>query len=252
MPKPLGLLAGLACLAIACGDSGDDASADASASGTDASGVDAALEDAGSPDAPPAGLYSITGDCDELDTELTADSPSTFANHLIFDHLYTDDDFDLLTPGGQEIILDDNLGGSSILSEVFAYENLASCEGAVLLKTEREIDYAVDGKKTDFLAEIDGLKIGVSVVRAQTFPLGSELSVADATALLEGKLADILESTANVATADAWGKQILAVIVYNDQHATSLQTALPAIDAAVRADTIVWLTVTDGPDDVIY
>lgn len=236
----------VAAVALAgCGaGAGSDAPADA------APAIDAApeLDDAGGDPA----LFEVSGDCGVLDGELTAAAPSRFANRMAFAHAYTDADEALLTPGGREIIADGNAGGSSLYSEVFAHEVLAACEPVDLVKTETEIVYDGPSTKTDFSADIGGVRIGVSVTRAQTFPLGSPLSVDAARGLLDGKLADIIESSANVTAADAWQKQILAVMIYDDQHLGSIETALAQIDAATRADTIVWLTVTDGPDGIIY
>ncbi len=99
---------------------------------------------------------------------------------------------------------------------------------------------------------IDGYKIGVSVTRAYAFPPGSTFSVTQAQNLLDGKLSDILLSSANVAAADAWQKQILHVLAYNDQHKDALAQAYPMIPANTRADTIVMVTVTHGDDAFIY
>ena len=66
------------------------------------------------------------------------------------------------------------------------------------------------------------------------------------------KLADVLESSANVAPADAWQKQILSVIAWAPGHADAIAAAWADVDAAVRADTIVVVTVTDGDDAPLY
>lgn len=234
-----------ALLAAACGNSGADPAPDAAASADAPPTVDASPF-------PLDGFGMITGACDELDLELTSPEPSVFVDHLAFAAEYMETDLGLLTPGGREIIADGNAGGSSLMSEVFAYEVLARCELAALLATELEIEYETAGTITDLLVEIDGLKIGVSVTRAVAFPFEDPYTVAQARTLLEGKLAGVLESSANVAPADAWEKQILAVLAYGSGHADALEAALGQIDAAVRADTIVWITVTDGADAFIY
>lgn len=230
-----------AALATACG-SGSTALPDASPIAVDAPAADAAGPT----------LFAMSGDCGVLDSELTDPSPSRFANRATFARAYTEADEPSLTDGGREIIADGNAGGSSLLSEVFAHEVLAACEPVALIKTETEIAYDGPSSKTDFLAEIAGERIGVSVTRAQTFPLGEPLEIDTARDLLDGKLANVIESTANVSAADAWTKQILAVMIYNEQHLEAIDAALAQIDAATRADTVVWLTVTDGPDGFIY
>lgn len=234
-------------LVAACDDPDADPRADA--------GTDAASDSDAPADAAPfplEGFGTITGACNELDLELTSPAPSVFVDHIEFAAEYMDTDLAALTAGGQTIVAAGNAGGSSLMSEVFAYEVLARCELAILLETETQIDYDIPGTITDLLLEIDGLKIGVSVTRAVAFPFEDPYTVAQAQMLLERKLAGILESTGNVSAEDAWRKQILAVLAYGPEHAQALQTALGQIDTTILADTIVWITVTDGADAFIY
>lgn len=203
---------------------------------------------------PLAGFGLISGDCGELDVELTSDEPAFFVNHLDFgaDGWEAEAELALLTPGGQEIWADGNAGGSSIESEIFAFEVLARCELATLVKTETEIGYDVEGKTTDLLVMIDELPIGVSVTRAVSFPHDSPYTVEAAADILDKKLSDILVASANVSAEDQWRKQILHVLAYDAPHVASLETAYDALPPEVRADTIVIVTVTDGDDAVIY
>jgi len=230
-------------------DAGSDA--DAGADPDAGSDSDAGFE----PDAgiEPEGFGVISGPCGELDDELTSSEGAFFTNRIDFGtDPYDDADYDRLTPGGREILDDGNAGGSSILSEVFSYEMLARCEGAVLLKTETEIVYDTPGKITDLLVEIDGHKIGVSVTRAVAFPFENPYSVEQARTLLEKKLQDIQASSANVSAEDAWVKQVLYVMAYGPGHAASLETAFGQIDASIRADTLLMVTVSDGDDAFLY
>lgn len=220
-------------------------------------GSDAGTETDGGTDGgtlfPLPGFGDISGDCDVLDDELTSSEPAFFVNHIDFGmDPYDGGDFHLLTPGGQKIVTDGNAGGSSLYSEVFSWELLARCEAATLLKTETEIVYDRQGKITDLLVELDGLKIGVSVTRAVAFPFQNPYSVTQARNLLEGKLADIHVSSANVSAQDAWVKQILYVIAYSEMHAVSLQQAFEQIDPSIKGDTLVMVTVSDGDDAFLY
>lgn len=201
------------------------------------------------------GYGDIEGTCGAIDLrDLEDPAPSYLENaiDLTGERPITMDDPSALTPGSQEMIADGNLGGSSVWSEVFAYEVLNRCDGAELVKTEGEIVYATEGKKTDILLAIDGEKVGVSVVRAVGFPPEDPYTVDEARTVLEGKLDDILQSSANVAPEDAWVKQILAVVAYSDEHAQSMRDAYALLDDETRADTIVLVTVTHGDDDFIY
>ena len=214
---------------------------------------DVAPSDVSEPDVPLPGFGTISGACGVIDDELGDDTPALFIDHIDFgDDPYDDGDLARLTDGGREIIADGNAGGSSIMSEVFAYEVLARCELATLLKTETEIVYDTPGKITDFLVAIDGQKIGVSVTRAVAFPFDSAYTVEQAEALLTKKLGDIQVSTADVSAGDRWVKQILHVIAYSEAHATSIESAWSALDPGVRGDTIVFVTVSDGDDAFIY
>ena len=204
----------------------------------------------GGGDLDPYGAYS--GACGEvnLDDVLSPD-PQILQGAVDFtaESMF---EVSLLSPGGLSLYEGGNLGGSSIYSEVFAYEQLYWCDGAVFLKGEGDIMYSVNGKKTDLLVEIDGEKVGVSVVRAMSFPKGAAYPVSQAFTVLDGKLSDILQSTMNVAPEDAWQKQILAVIAQTPDHAAAIAEAYGMVSATNKSDTIVVVTVTEGDDDFIY
>jgi hypothetical protein len=231
-------------LASACGSPSADA-------------PDAAVDEA--PDAAldataPSGFGELSGMCGALmSMDLTGPSPGLFRATMTFERRYNDPvDRPLLTPGGQHIAATPNAGGSSGFSEIFAYEELARCETATLLHTETEISYDIDGKITDLEVWIGGEKIGVSVTRAQTYPLGTPYTESAATTLLNKKLGDIQMSTANVSEADKWRKQVLAILAWDTQAADTFATAWAALDAGTKADTLVVITTTEGDDTFIY
>ena len=236
-------------LTAGCGG-GADAPDTAARTDSGAGSADAARPDAGG--LPLAGFGDLSGDCDVLDDELTAAGPSRFQSAIDFAVGFSDEEAGQLTEGGRTMLAEGNAGGSSLYSEVFAFELLARCELAPLVKTETEVDYDQPGAITDLLVSIDGEKIGVSVTRAVGYPFDDPYTAGQAEELLERKLEDILESSAHVSAGDRWQKQILAVVAYGAGHAASLTAALDQIDAETRADTIVWILVTDGADDFIY
>ena len=211
---------------------------------------------------PLAGFGQISGACGVLDTELVDEMPHLVRNVIDFGQdPYDMADLMALSQGGQRVIEEDNAGGSSLVSEAFAYEILYRCEGAELLKTETAILYDEDGdgspdadysgEITDLLVRMDGLKIGVSVVRA--FAYGSDdYPAGEAARILEKKLQGINESSARVAPEDAWSKQILSVLAYAPQHADQIAQTFMALDPALRADTVLVVTVTEGEDRPLY
>ena len=96
---------------------------------------------------------TISGDCGVL--SLPGDSSRLIHNKIDFGS--TPFDTEWLSAGGAEIFAEGTLGGSSIHSEVMAFEILHRCEGGALLKSETEISY-IDpmGKKTDMLLSLCG------------------------------------------------------------------------------------------------
>jgi hypothetical protein len=219
-------------------------------------GADSGDSDAGLVQVPLEGFGEITGECGVVHADaLLSPSPALFTNTIDFADDPFDDPEDVgqLSEGGQEIVADGNAGGGSLASEIFAFEVLHRCELATLLKTETEVVYVDDmGKITDLLVSIHGQKVGVSVTRAFPFPRDSEYPVAQAQGLLEDKLADVLESSARVSADDAWVKQILHVITDTEASAASVDAAWNGIDPAIKADTVVVLTITEGSDDFVY
>ena len=130
---------------------------------------------------------------------------------------------------------------------------MGRCDGASLVYTEGQIPYEDDnGKKTDLVVTVDGVDVGVSVTRAYGYPPEDPYTVEQAADLLNDKLADVLLSSENVEDASAWPKQILHIVAYAEGHADSVETAWADVDAAVKADTIVVVTVTEGDDGFLY
>jgi hypothetical protein len=201
---------------------------------------------------PTEGYGTIAGSCGDIDLEdIEAATPQLLESTLDFskEGAFATSE---LSAEGQVMAAKGNLGGSSLNSELMAFELLHRCEQAKLLKTEGEIVYATEGKKTDLLVEIDGKKVGVSVVRAMSFPEGAPYPVDQALGVLSGKLEDIPKSSANVAAEDAWEKQVLAVIAQTPEHAKAISDAYGKLDAATKGDTIVVVSVTEGTDQFIY
>ena len=252
------------------GDSSDATTADAPAGGDASTPIDDDHEDDASsePDTtdnsedtqdeegvPSEGFGVISGACGLIDNALREQiEPTMIQNAIDFlDDPYDELDYELLSDGGREIVSDGNAGGSSLYSEVFAFEVLARCEGAVLLKTETEILYQdPQGKMTDLLVSLDGVQVGVSVTRAVGFPREDPYTVEQAQGLLEQKLDGILASSANVTEVDGWDKQILHIIAYAPEHAESLGAAFELVDPVLQGNTIVYITVSNGDDFFLY
>jgi hypothetical protein len=195
-------------------------------------------------------LGTLTGSCGQIRAEIGKPTPSVFANTLTF---VTGETFDkaFLSDGGDRIFDTPNAGGSSFESEVMSFEILHYCEGATLLKTEKEITYGpvADGGPTtitDLLIEIDGKKVGVNPIRVYKPSNQPQPTEADIKTSLEGKLNSIRGSTARVTPADKWVKQVMHVYTVSQANADAVMRVLPTIDPAVRADTVVMVTRSVG------
>ena len=234
-------------------DSGEDTSSNQDTSADSGEPVDSGddtsnPEETGDTD---SDFPAISGDCFVLDDELTDTAPSVFSNSIDFGEIGFSEDY--LSEGGNTLYASDNAGGSSVYSEVFAFELLHRCEEALLLKTETEITYTdSQGKITDMLLEIDSLKIGVSVTRAFAYPPETPYTNELAEELLEKKLAGVLESSANVSPEDAWEKQILYILAYTPDHQARVLESYQTLDPSLTADTIVVVTSTEGEDTFLY
>lgn len=155
-----------------------------------------------------------------------------------------------LSMGGQTLFDTPNAGGSSGESEVMSFEILHFCEGATLLHTETQIQYAPPDDSgpntiTDLEVEIQGKKVGVSVTRGYV-PSNMPFGVPEAKSLLEKKLIGVNRSSERVLPVDKWVKQILHVFVANQSARDAVVQAWPSIDPTIRADTIVLVTKTTG------
>lgn len=269
---PMRSASALLLLALSLVASGCDGAAPADA-GTDAGAmldarvaVDAGSDAGSLPDAriamdasldggfDPAG--TISGTCGVLDDEILDPSPFFFDNVMTFDEAWTSADTDRVSEGAREILMDGTAGGSSGYSEAFAFEVLHRCEGAAFVKSETEIVYDTAGSITDILVAIDGHPVGVSVTRAVTVTgactRADTYTEAVAEELLMRKLAGINESTMNVSAADRWVKQILFVFADTAAHAATLRTVWERLDPTLRADTILYVSVSEGMDAFIY
>lgn len=274
MMRTVAWIAPLALFALACGDDeGPLAAPTATSAATSSSATSSTSSVGGAGGAPAQGgaggaltggaggeapmeIGALSGTCGALEpADLVASAPAfKIDNELDFGMMaMAEPDPATLASETKAVYDAGNLGGSSIWSEVFAFDVLRRCELATLQKTEAEIVYQdPGGKKTDILVTIDGATIGVSVTRAYHFPPEEPYTVAEAQALLEDKLADIHLSTANVAPRDAWQKQILHVIAYEPDYVTALDAAWALVDPAIKGDTIVIVTLTSGDDAFIY
>ena len=120
----------------------------------------------------------------------------------------------------------------------------------MLVASETEVMYSSTEALTDFVA-LFSENVGVSVARAFQFPGTSPYPLSEAERVMGRKLDDIPISTAN-ATSPTWDKQILAVLAWDDVAAMRVREAWEGFTAERRADTILYVIITDGRDRAVY
>jgi len=116
------------------------------------------------------------------------------------------------------------------------------CFGAKLLKTEMDINYYPYGsKKTDYLIQIYGKTVAVSVTRAMKF--SGTFTNFDAKHLLMKKLDGINWSTRN--GQDKWEKQILHVWTNSQKTAEIINYEFEhTMTDELRTNTVLFITIT--------
>lgn len=218
------------------------------AGGADLSWPD--LEFADLPGGTQGALGTVTGSCGEL-AGLMGSEDSAFLTNSYFsadpEQFYPQ----LLTSGAKKRFDEPNAGGSSKCSEVMSMQLLHDCDGALLYKTETEVDYVSEGKMTDYVAIIGEDKVGVSVTRAYKGPNIDVYTAEDALSLLNKKLQGINESSANVHPDDAWVKQVLHVWTLHHQWAEILEGAYAEVAPEVKSNTVVLVTVENNSSYIV-
>jgi hypothetical protein len=192
----------------------------------------------------------ITGACGEVAAAVQAGDAGVWQTTYTFDDA---ESFDAEGLSGQTLkrYEEPNAGGSSRCTEVMSMQLLMDCEGASVLKTETEMVYDTEGKIADYLAEVGGVTTGVSVTRAYKGPAIDVYTLEDATDLLEKKLDGIQQARTNVSAADAWDASLVHVWTLHPAWAETVVTAWEALDAALKADIVIVITVEVGSDYIV-
>lgn len=187
--------------------------------------------------------------CGGISDALTSTDPSFHVTTWTFEAATFDPA--ILGPGPMSRYEELNAGGSSKCSEVMSMTWLMECQAGSLYKKETDIIYDINGAITDYAMTVDGNVIGVSVTRAYLGPFNQDYTLADATTLLDKKLEGVNESTLNVSAGDAWTKQILHIWTLQPDWVPILEEAWMAMDAGLKADTVVLVTIEDGSDYIV-
>jgi len=146
-----------------------------------------------------------------------------------------------LSESASRVLVEDNAGGSSSISEALSMELLNRTFGAQVLKTEKELVYwPSNGAITDFSVSLDGVRLGVSVSRAMPAP-DATFTQDDADLLLRKKLRGVIIST-ETCVNESWQKQILHIWAKSRRTLQLLEQAYQKLEPELVADTVVLIT----------
>jgi len=126
----------------------------------------------------------------------------------------------------RKVASDPNAGGQSIVSEAFSMEHLNRRFGARHVVTEMEITYwNTNWKKVDYLCDLRGARIGVSVSRAMGFPSPESFKYQDAERLIKKKLRGLLVAMQGVDDDHRQDMAILHIFCQSQEIAGLMQLA---------------------------
>jgi hypothetical protein len=216
--------------------------------------------DAGAPalDAAFDPILAISGTCGTLDDELLDELPYSVDNTSTFAEGFSRAEAMRLSAGAQTILAEGTAGGSSGYSEAFAFEVLHRCEGASLVASETMVLYTTPTPSAiaDLVVDVRGVRVGVSVTRAVTVTgmcvRDGAYSMSAASTLLSRKVADLHEAATLVGPEHAWTKNLVFVYADTAEHARVVGLAWEALDPSLRADTILYVSVSEDMDAFVY
>lgn len=153
-----------------------------------------------------------------------------------------------------QIMIEPNAGGASVVSEALSMELLNRRFGANDVATEMAIQYwCPNWKKIDYIATIHGHRTGVSVTRAMGYPDSSAFTEEDADRLCYKKLFGMIVARAGISRAFSYKRSILHCFCQDDRIAGLMKTAFEKLvmldeqkgesESSLTGNIIVILTV---------
>lgn len=125
-----------------------------------------------------------------------------------------------------QIMIEPNAGGASVVSEALSMELMNRRFGAHEVATEMEIQYFMcNWKKIDYIATIHGHRTGVSVTRAMGYPHASTFTEEDADRLCFKKLFGLVVARAGISRAFSYERSILHCFCQDDRIAELMKSA---------------------------
>ncbi|OQS02097.1 hypothetical protein THRCLA_05507 [Thraustotheca clavata] len=150
-----------------------------------------------------------------------------------------------LDKDANQIYLEPNAGGRSVVSEALSMQYMHEVFGADNVVTEMKIHYWNENwKKVDYLCTIAKERIAVSVTRAMKFPNPNAWKSDDAIKLLRKKLNGLVIARAGVCKDQRYTKSILHIWCQTKDIALSIQSAYKFVVEELDIVENVFLVLT--------
>lgn len=148
----------------------------------------------------------------------------------------------------------DNAGGKSALSEALSMQYFRERFRARKYIPEMEIKYWIDYKMCDFICNIKGNRVGVSVSRAMGFPTPSDFTHEIAYRLLQKKMHGLVIASRGVCEKQEFHTSVLHIFCQDQRIADIVYQMYPRILAEDDTDTIrdVIMILTVCEQDYVY
>lgn len=174
---------------------------------------------------------------------------------LIFRHTFNPTrrlkEFDVTTYA-QKIYQEPNAGGSSYNSEALSADLISELFCASNLVTEMELQYKYETKKCDYLIQMYGQNVGVSVTRGMKYPEPGMYEREDAERLLEKKLSDLIAARSGLRQIHKFNKSILHIWCETNTIADMLTEVYHGLHSYYKNNIVVVLTVTNCSAQYIF
>lgn len=143
-----------------------------------------------------------------------------------------------------------NAGGKSALSEMLSMQYMHQVYGAEDTLIEMEVEYWLEYKMVDYVCSVKGVRVGVSVTRAMTYPNPSKFHIDHARTLLNKKLYGLIVARNSVTQRHTFFKSVLHVWCQTQRIANLVKEAYEEMDVSdygldIRGEVILLLTVCD-------
>ena len=143
-----------------------------------------------------------------------------------------------------------NAGGKSVLSEMLSMQYFSQVYSAESILLEKEVEYWVESKMVDYVCSVKGVRVGVSVTRAMSYPTPDKFNMEYARELLNKKLYGLIVSRNAVTAKHTFFKSVLHVWCQTTKIASYVKRAYEEMDLNdygldVKGVVVLLLTVCD-------